>query len=818
MARKVNITELKALARGRWQDIFATIAGVQLDPGCQKRHGPCPKCGGVDRFRAIDLDNGALFCNQCFSTKNGDGIAALGWLTGRPFKEVVSTLCEYLGAKPLHKSNSKPAEPRLFATPRGIVRYYVELLERQHGRGVRLAGKWQYDTFWVLRFDLPTPAGEKQRKEYRPVHQVPLGLEGGMGWQAGYPPGPRPLYRRQEIEAAAPADLVTIHAGEKAVDAAAALGLVATTNAGGEKSMNYADWSPVLRFATVVAVVDNDPAGEAFGQIMVAKLRRLKPGADVRILKLPNLPLKGDIVEWIAAGGTRNRFLEIVAATPTYIPIEMDAEAADDDPHRLAHVFLDEHCPYERVVFWRGFYWSWDPRDPYYRPLFTEDLRADLTRGVKTEFDRINVDKQLRALARRKGGQAKDEEEETAKVQKVTTRLISDVIQAVHSMIKLPSYIEWQTWTDGTQRPNCVAVQNCLLDVDAFIEQRDDWNLPHSPNWFSQVFLPYPVDTTCKNCQSPKWDAFLDRVLESRREDIATLQEWCGYCLTHDTNLQRFLFLEGDGNNGKSVFCAALIALLGRQNVSHVSLERFGGRFDLETTLGKLANIATECSEMDRAAEGVLKSFTSGDRMLFEAKHKRSFFAMPTARFVLSANNRPRFSDRSGGLWRRMMVIQFNITIPPEERILGMDKPEWWERSSELPGIFWWAVLGLHRLRRQGGFTESTQSRTAVEEYREEINPARAFLTECCEASKEPNASVFCSTLYDTYCRWCRSHGYHSLGERLFGREVVRVFNGVKRRRLGSDGNRMYAYAGIVLVELGEVEQNTPDNQNALNF
>ncbi len=807
MARKVNITELKALARGRWLEIFSVVAGVQLDPSNQRRHGPCPKCGGVDRFRIIDADAGALLCNQCFATKNGDGIAALGWLTGRPFKEVVATLCEYLGSKPTHKAGGKAEKPRIFGTPQGVVRSYVDALAKQHGAGVRLAMSWAYDTFHVLRFDLPTPVGEKQQKEYRPVHQVPLGLDGAMGWQAGYPAGPRPLYRRKEVDAA-PADLITIHGGEKAADAAVRLGLPATTNAGGEKAMDHTDWSPVLRFAVVAIVADNDPAGEVFGAIMAAKIRRLKSGADVRIIKLPGLPPKGDIVEWIAAGGTRARFLDIVAATPTFIPVEMDAEAADDDPHRLARVFLEEHCPYERIVFWRGQYWSWDT---YYRSLYDQDLRADVTKAIKAEFDRINVEKQLRALARQKGGQKEDDEEEAAKVRKVTTRLVGDVIQAVRSIVKLPGHVEQQTWIDGTRRPNCVAVENCLLDLDAFIEQRDDWNLPHTPNWFSPIYLPYPVDVTCKNCQSPKWDAFLARVLDGDRESIATLQEWCGYCLTHDTSLQRFLLLEGEGNNGKSVFCAALVALLGRQNVSHVPLERFGGRFDLSTTLGKLANIATECSELDKAAEGVLKSFTSGDRMLFEEKMKQSFSAMPTARFILSANNRPRFSDRSGALWRRMMIVQFGVTIPEEERIIGMDKPEWWDRSGELPGIFWWAVLGLHRLRRQGGFTESEKSKAAVAEYREETNPARAFLHECCEDGTGDAAAVFSSTLYDAYCRWCKSHGYHSLGEATFGKEVLRVFPNAEKRRFGGKGSRQYGYAGVCLTEQNDLD--APDAQ-----
>jgi putative DNA primase/helicase len=298
----------------------------------------------------------------------------------------------------------------------------------------------------------------------------------------------------------------------------------------------------------------------------------------------------------------------------------------------------------------------------------------------------------------------------------------------------------------------------------------------------------------------------LHRVLDNDAESMATVQEWFGYCLTHDTSLQKFLFLEGEGNNGKSVLCAALIALLGRQNVSHVPLERFGGRFDLSTTLGKLANIATECSELDKAAEGVLKSFTSGDRMLFEEKMKQSFSAMPTARFILSANNRPRFSDRSGALWRRMMIVQFKVTIPEAERVTGMDKPEWWDRSGELPGIFWWSVLGLHRLRQQGHFTESDLSKAAIAEYREETNPARAFLAECCEAGFGEGAMVSCSVLYDAYCKWCKSHGYHMLGEATFGKEVMRVFPNTEKRRIGARGNRKNTYNGICLAEQNDYD------------
>ena len=64
------------------------------------------------------------------------------------------------------------------------------------------------------------------------------------------------------------------------------------------------------------------------------------------------------------------------------------------------------------------------------------------------------------------------------------------------------------------------------------------------------------------------------------------------------------MFLEGEGSNGKSVFLAALQAMIGQENCSFVGLELFGVQFMLTETLGKLLNVAAECSEMDMVSEG----------------------------------------------------------------------------------------------------------------------------------------------------------------------------------------------------------------------
>src|SRR5205085_596877 len=78
------------------------------------------------------------------------------------------------------------------------------------------------------------------------------------------------------------------------------------------------------------------------------------------------------------------------------------------------------------------------------------------------------------------------------------------------------------------------------------------------------------------------------------------------------TDQQKFMVLVGEGANGKSTLVGGLLAVLGEANASHVSLEKFSGAFDLGYTLGKLVNVPDDMSEIDKANEGVLKTYTSG--------------------------------------------------------------------------------------------------------------------------------------------------------------------------------------------------------------
>lgn len=144
---------------------------------------------------------------------------------------------------------------------------------------------------------------------------------GEGGWLDGIKGLARPLYRLPELLAADPAATVFIVEGEKKVERLAEWGLVATCNVGGANARwnhTYTDW---LVGRHVVILPDNDPpnekTGERVGHAHALKIYRalLGQAASAKIVDLPGLPPKGDVVDWIDAGGTLPQFLQIVAAT-----------------------------------------------------------------------------------------------------------------------------------------------------------------------------------------------------------------------------------------------------------------------------------------------------------------------------------------------------------------------------------------------------------------------------------------------------------------------------------------------------------------------
>ncbi|WP_024516960.1 AAA family ATPase [Bradyrhizobium sp. Tv2a-2] len=170
--------------------------------------------------------------------------------------------------------------------------------------------------FQVCRME---PKNFLQRRKPRP-DDPKEDIKGGWVWKRdGITQVP---YRLPElVEALADERMIFLPEGEKDVDNVCALGVPASTNAGGAGKWPD-ELTPYFKDADVVVLADNDPQtrnsktgelqwhpdgrpklpGQDHAKLVASKLAGV--AKRVRILSLPNLPVKGDATDWIEAGGT----------------------------------------------------------------------------------------------------------------------------------------------------------------------------------------------------------------------------------------------------------------------------------------------------------------------------------------------------------------------------------------------------------------------------------------------------------------------------------------------------------------------------------
>ena len=519
----------------------------------------------------------------------------------------------------------------------------------------------------------------------------------------------------------------------------------------------------------VLVVFDSDAATNR--QVLLAEylLATLlaRHGAGIKIVRLPQAgDAKVGLDDFVVAHGA-DAFAGILRDAETAAPLP------DMQPADYAEEFINDrwlHADGYTLRRWRETTYHWNQR--CYVPQGKEDFSAATLRWLNTEYG-SEVGKPYVA---------------------------KQVVECVYSKVLIPSQYDMPIhFTDAMRydlnRRNWVVMANGILDIDKIRNGNGSALMPHSPRWFATAAVPYGyyAEADC-----PLWREFIHRAMDGDPARIALIQEWMGLNLVYDTSWEKFMILEGEGNNGKGVYLYVFNRLLGHDNVSNVSLEAFGQTFALSATIGKLANVIPEVSDISKHDEGLFKAFTGRDKISIDRKFKERVEIQPTARITIATNTRPRWADRSGGLWRRMLIIPWLVVIPEDATDKGLK-----ERiaENELPGVFNWAIAGLLRLYEQDRFTDSSEMREIIEDYKSEMNPARAFIDDCITWTGDELDTAEFPYIYRAYAQYLQTHGYRGqLSDRHLGKEIHRVHPDVRSdRKRHTHGSPVLRYYGMRL-------------------
>lgn len=323
--------------------------------------------------------------------------------------------------------------------------------------------------------------------------------------------------------------------------------------------------------------------------------------------------------------------------------------------------------------------------------------------------------------------------------------------------------------------------------------------LQHSSDFFITRSIPHDLG---KTSNAPIFQEFLRQVLPDE-EDRELVQEIFGYTLFPQNQFQKAFIFVGEGANGKSTLLQVLRLMLGQRNVSSLGLDGIdpARTFPLATMVSRFANISEDMNEVGKVAEGCFKMLVSGEVLVLERKHKDPFEWRATTKLIYSTNSLPRFSDKSDGIYRRLVILPFKQKFLDEARQRKeLSTSEFWIDSGEMPAITRWALEGLQRLLKNGRFSESPNASKEKIDFRKDSNPAYVFLDD--HVQLLDNTEMPSCTLYDDYAEWCKSNGCYPLSSASFSKEVKRKYPSVKisENARNFNGKRTRFWMGLALL------------------
>ncbi len=277
--------------------------------------------------------------------------------------------------------------------------------------------------------------------------------------------------------------------------------------------------------------------------------------------------------------------------------------------------------------------------------------------------------------------------------------------------------------------------------------------------------LPFAYDPVAT---APQFEKFLDRV-QPDRDCQNLLAEYLGYIFISPAKLklEKTLLLYGSGANGKSVFFEVVTALLGKENVSHYSLQSLTNEpaYCRAHLANKLVNYASEIN--GKLEADTFKQMVSGEPVEARLPYGQPFILTNYAKLIFNCNELPADVEHSPAYFRRFLIVPFSVTIPDHEqdRQLASKIVE-----SELSGVFNWVLAGLRRLLAQGRFTDCEAVRAQVEAYKRQSDTVRQFLDE--NGYQPSGDGTPLKDLYRDYKVYCIEDGYRPVNNRNFQKRL----------------------------------------------
>ena len=363
--------------------------------------------------------------------------------------------------------------------------------------------------------------------------------------------------------------------------------------------------------------------------------------------------------------------------------------------------------------------------------------------------------------------------------------------------------------------PNALDRDPWLLNApNGTVDLRTGELRPHSRRDLLTRMTASPFEP---NTECDRFDAFLRRILPDA--EIRTfVQKAFGYTLI-GANPEELLFLVvGPPASGKSTLQEGLVRALG-DYAATASFSTFVRRPRGNAINNDIARLngphLVTCSELNRGErldEALAKQLTGGDTVTARFLYSEHFEFRPRFTPVFVANHAPVIDPEDDAVWRRVVKIPFDVSVPKDERDPSL-KRYLLDPASAGAAILVWAVRGCLAWQQDGKLIVPESVSETTEAYRLELGGLSGFLAGCCEAN--PNAWVPRTRLWEEYQAYALSEGEDPIPKSdFYGRVEGRGYEATKRQGTrGFSGVRLRPSTG---GQEGQVNNTVSEDEEAM--
>ncbi|EAR0850300.1 DNA primase [Salmonella enterica] len=622
---KMNVTETVKQACGHWPRILPAL-GVKV---IKNRHQSCPVCGGSDRFRFDDKEGrGTWFCNQCGA---GDGLKLVEKVFGVTPSEAAGKVNAVTG-------NLPPVAPEVIAAAEAGT-------DADRKAAAALA-------VWLMEKTRPASGNAYLTRKGFPGHECVMltatHKTGGVTFRAG--DVVVPLY--DDAGALVNVQLINSDGLKRTLKGGQVKGACHIIE--GKKQAGKRLWI-AEGYATALTV--HHLTGEtvmvalsSVNLLSLASLARQKHPA-CQIVLAADRDLNGDGQNKAAAAADACE--GVVALPPVFGDWNDTFKQHGGEATRKA--IYDAIRPPAQSPF-----------DTMSEAEFTAMSTSEKAMRVHEHYgEALAVDANGQLLSRYEAGIWKiippsDFARDVAGLfQRLRAPFSSGKIASVVETLKL--IIPQQ----DTPARRLIGFRNGVLDTAT-----GTFSPHHKSHWLRTLcdvdFTP-PVECETLETHAPHFWRWLDRAAGGKPEKCDVILAALFMVLANRYDWQLFLEVTGPGGSGKSILAEIATLLAGEDNATSADIDTLEDSRKRASLIG-FSLIRLPDQEKWSGDGAGLKAITGGDAVSVDPKYQNPYSTHIPA-VILAVNNNPmRFTDRSGGVSRRLVIIHFPEQIAPEER------------------------------------------------------------------------------------------------------------------------------------------------------